>query len=176
MENVSGQDFTCRQAHRFGPPAPHDWQVPCSHKWMICVHRYLSSVGWGCKETDPAALVKTHQEQAPAARRNKDWWWRARVQNWSLALFTIREIMKPTLDFWRRSSFVTSPVESRWGQASCSAIITFYSRGPLRNNKEWWGNDVIKLQLYSICKQIETRRQQGKPTSDPPPRYVKGGE
>lgn len=32
----------------------------------------------------------------------------------------------PTLDFCRRSSFVTSPIESRWGQTSCSAIVTNY--------------------------------------------------
>lgn len=31
-------------------------------------------------------------------------------------------VWKPTLDFWRRSSLVTSPIESRWGQRSCSAI------------------------------------------------------
>lgn len=28
--------------------------------------------------------------------------------------------------FCRRSSFVTSPIESRWGQTSCSAIATNY--------------------------------------------------
>lgn len=31
-------------------------------------------------------------------------------------------VWKPTLDFWRRSSLVTSPIESRWGQRSWSAI------------------------------------------------------
>lgn len=38
MKNLS-PDFTCRQAHRFGPPAPHDWQVPYSNMKRIWIEK-----------------------------------------------------------------------------------------------------------------------------------------
>lgn len=121
----------------------------------ICAHTaQLSSVGWECKATELAASVVTHPEQAAAAIRD------ARLMVmiegpgpehlWHSSL--PGNEWKPTLDFWRRSSLVTSPVESRWGQASCSAIISFYSRGPLRIDREWWQNcdgsmSMMKQQL-----------------------------
>lgn len=109
------KDPTCRQAHRFGPPAPQDWQVPCSVNWMerlrtICTHTRLS--------------------------RKESWYAHGRLWLWvhlrrprhASLTFLVNE-WKPTLDLWRRSSLVSSPMESWWGQMSCSAMAARSHRG-----------------------------------------------